>query len=203
MSEHFLLSSGHLSLSASSLRSTGLKPRLCHFQTYPRDSAWLRPCRVTSLSTTSSLLCTTPSCFLRYLGDWRETRFISQISRTAFGLWFLAITCQISREPCIKMDKFTTCKLFHTQRFSSGAQCSFIRTTISTGLLAFVMFLIPSAQDTFKTTFIVPNIMLMNIMACYVFRKTKFGIFPENGISTISVSQTLPLTFERTALTST
>ncbi|PPQ87208.1 hypothetical protein CVT25_014181, partial [Psilocybe cyanescens] len=68
-------------------------------------------------------------------------------------------------------------------------------TTISTGLLAFVMLFMTGVEVTYKTTFLVPNIMLMNIMACYVFRKTKFGIFAENGISTIN-PPTLPLAFD-------
>ncbi|PPQ94182.1 hypothetical protein CVT25_003819 [Psilocybe cyanescens] len=65
-------------------------------------------------------------------------------------------------------------------------------TTISTGLLAFVMLFMTSAEV--NTIFLLPNFMLMNIMACYVFRKTRFGIFPENGISTIN-PPTLPLAF--------
>ncbi|PPQ94179.1 hypothetical protein CVT25_003816 [Psilocybe cyanescens] len=69
-------------------------------------------------------------------------------------------------------------------------------TTISTGLLALVMLFIPGIQVTFRTSFVAPNIMLMNIMAGHVFRKTRFGIFPENGISTVNVTQTLPLTFD-------
>ncbi|KAH9476102.1 hypothetical protein JR316_0011672 [Psilocybe cubensis] len=67
-------------------------------------------------------------------------------------------------------------------------------TTITTGLLAFVMLFITSAEVTWKTTFLVPNMMLMNIMACHVFRKTKLGIFTESGVSTIN-PPTLPIAF--------
>ncbi|PPQ88824.1 hypothetical protein CVT25_009310 [Psilocybe cyanescens] len=65
-------------------------------------------------------------------------------------------------------------------------------TTISTGLLGIVMLFMTSTGV--NTTFLMPNFMLMNIMACYVFRKTRFGIFAENGLSTIK-PPTLPLAF--------
>ncbi|KAF8898046.1 hypothetical protein CPB84DRAFT_1681667 [Gymnopilus junonius] len=57
-------------------------------------------------------------------------------------------------------------------------------TTVTTSLLTVIMLYIPSVPVTYQTMFTVPNIVLMNIMACRVFRNTKFGIFNRGGVST-------------------
>ncbi|KDR73143.1 hypothetical protein GALMADRAFT_72738 [Galerina marginata CBS 339.88] len=57
-------------------------------------------------------------------------------------------------------------------------------TTVSTSLLTVIMLYVSSVPIAYRTMFTVPNIMLMNIMACRVFRNTKFGLFRENTIST-------------------
>ena len=47
--------------------------------------------------------------------------------------------------------------------------------TVGCNLLTVVIFYIDSLPGVYRTTFMVPNAMLMNIMACRVFRNTKFG----------------------------
>ncbi|KAF9553169.1 hypothetical protein CPC08DRAFT_728110 [Agrocybe pediades] len=46
-------------------------------------------------------------------------------------------------------------------------------TTITASLLAVIMMCTPSVPIGYRTMFIYPNIVLMNIMACRIFRKTK------------------------------
>ncbi|KAF9045140.1 hypothetical protein BJ165DRAFT_1475549 [Panaeolus papilionaceus] len=57
-------------------------------------------------------------------------------------------------------------------------------TTVTTNLVAVIMFYINVVPPTYRSMFTVPNVALMNIMACRVFRKTKFGVFREVTIST-------------------
>ncbi|KAF9567211.1 hypothetical protein CPC08DRAFT_617773, partial [Agrocybe pediades] len=49
-------------------------------------------------------------------------------------------------------------------------------TTVSTNLLTVIMLYAGSVPITYRTMFTVPNIALMNIMACRVFRNTKLGL---------------------------
>ncbi|KAF8154826.1 hypothetical protein B0H34DRAFT_718046 [Crassisporium funariophilum] len=57
-------------------------------------------------------------------------------------------------------------------------------TTVTTSLMTVIMLYIDSVPIAYRTMFTVPNIMLMNVMACRVFRNTKFGLFRETAIST-------------------
>jgi hypothetical protein len=57
-------------------------------------------------------------------------------------------------------------------------------TTVTTNLMTVIMLYVSSVPITYRTMFSVPNIALMNIMACRVFRNTKFGVFRETSIST-------------------
>jgi len=57
-------------------------------------------------------------------------------------------------------------------------------TTVTTSLMTVIMLYVSSVPITYRTMFTVPNIALMNIMACRVFRHTKFGMFRETSIST-------------------
>ncbi|KAF8154858.1 hypothetical protein B0H34DRAFT_718261 [Crassisporium funariophilum] len=56
-------------------------------------------------------------------------------------------------------------------------------STVTLNLLTVIMLYISSVPITYRTMFTVPNITLMNIMACRVFRNTKFGVFRETMIS--------------------
>jgi hypothetical protein len=47
--------------------------------------------------------------------------------------------------------------------------------TIGSNLLTVAMFSINSFPVVYRTMFMVPNTMLMNVMACRVFRNTRFG----------------------------
>ncbi|KIM36345.1 hypothetical protein M413DRAFT_31763 [Hebeloma cylindrosporum] len=63
--------------------------------------------------------------------------------------------------------------------------------TVGCNLLTVVMFYIKSLPGGYRTMFVVPNVMLMNIMACRVYRNTKFG--NQWVESTISI---IPITFQ-------
>ncbi|KAF9041330.1 hypothetical protein BJ165DRAFT_1406291 [Panaeolus papilionaceus] len=61
-------------------------------------------------------------------------------------------------------------------------------TTITTGLTSVIILFVPGIPSyILRTMLTVPNITLMNIMACRVFRKTKFGLFRETSISTTMI----------------
>lgn len=54
-----------------------------------------------------------------------------------------------------------------------------------------IMLYLPGVPVSYQTMFTVPNIMLMNIMACRVFRNTKFEVFRENTFSTTCLKPTI------------
>ncbi|KAF8912001.1 hypothetical protein CPB84DRAFT_1820711 [Gymnopilus junonius] len=53
-------------------------------------------------------------------------------------------------------------------------------TTVVFSLLTVIMLYIPGLPGAYRTMFTVPNLVVMNIMACRVFRNTKFGLFRES-----------------------
>ncbi|KAF9563106.1 hypothetical protein CPC08DRAFT_686956 [Agrocybe pediades] len=65
-------------------------------------------------------------------------------------------------------------------------------TTVTTNLMTVIMLFVKSVPVTYRTMFTVPNIMLMNVMACRVFRNTKFGLFRESSFSTTDFKSTSP-----------
>lgn len=53
------------------------------------------------------------------------------------------------------------------------------------------MLYVPGIPPVYRTMFTVPNIAIMNIMACRVFRNTRFGVIRNTEIlSTLKVSGT-------------
>ncbi|KAF9045136.1 hypothetical protein BJ165DRAFT_1611317 [Panaeolus papilionaceus] len=58
---------------------------------------------------------------------------------------------------------------------------------VATNLPTVIMFYLRAVPPTYRTMFSVPNLALMNIMACRVFRNTKFGVFNADSISTTMV----------------
>ncbi|KAF9044940.1 hypothetical protein BJ165DRAFT_1404214 [Panaeolus papilionaceus] len=60
----------------------------------------------------------------------------------------------------------------------------FYTATVSLTLLTVIMFFIDSVPPIYRLMFSIPNVALMNIMACRVFRNTKFGLTQDNLIST-------------------
>jgi hypothetical protein len=56
-------------------------------------------------------------------------------------------------------------------------------TSVSSFLVTVLVFYAESIPVTYRTMFTVPNIAVMNIMACRVFRNAKFGLY-KSGIST-------------------
>lgn len=69
---------------------------------------------------------------------------------------------------------------------------------MTTSIMTVIMLYISAVPVAYRTMFTVPNIVLMNIMACRVFRNTKFGHFRESEISTNGMS-TLGIDNKRTA----
>ncbi|CAA7262454.1 unnamed protein product [Cyclocybe aegerita] len=77
-------------------------------------------------------------------------------------------------------------------------------TTVSTNLVTFIVFFIPFIPPAYRTMFSVPNVMLMNAMACRVYKRTKFGLYRESadsvGLDDLHLSSkngavSIPLTF--------
>ncbi|KDR72366.1 hypothetical protein GALMADRAFT_229145 [Galerina marginata CBS 339.88] len=57
-------------------------------------------------------------------------------------------------------------------------------TSLSTNLLIVIMLYVSSEPITYRTMLPAPNNVLINALACHVFRKTKFGIFREKMVPT-------------------
>ena len=58
-------------------------------------------------------------------------------------------------------------------------------------LVSAIMLLNPSIPGYLRTIFIAPNVTLMNIMACRVYRDTVFGFYREADISSSFISMEL------------
>jgi len=76
------------------------------------------------------------------------------------------------------LNQLTSCSFFH-------------RTTVTINLVAVIMLFNQSVPTILRTVFWVPNVLMVNIMACRVFRNTIFGNFRENEISTSLISKEL------------
>jgi len=64
-------------------------------------------------------------------------------------------------------------------------------TTVTINLVAVIMLFNHSVPTILRTVFWIPNVLLVNIMACRVFRNTIFGKFRETEIATSLVSKEL------------
>ncbi|KAF8810290.1 hypothetical protein BYT27DRAFT_7186756 [Phlegmacium glaucopus] len=60
---------------------------------------------------------------------------------------------------------------------------------VTVNVLTVIMFFDQSIPDSLRTVFMVPNVVLTNIMACRVFRNTIFGSVRESQISTSFVAR--------------
>ena len=69
--------------------------------------------------------------------------------------------------------------------------CFFHRTTVTINLIAVIMLFNQSVPTILRTVFWVPNVLMVNIMACRVFRNTIFGRFRETEIATSLISREL------------
>ncbi|KAF9045139.1 hypothetical protein BJ165DRAFT_1602816 [Panaeolus papilionaceus] len=112
-------------------------------------------------------------------------------------LVFLAISWRLLMNARVELDLHKGVKTFvfgdYLPAFSKAifqdGQAYYL-TTVTTNLVAVIMFWITAVPPTYRSMFTIPNIALMNIMACRVFRKTKFGIFRETAISTSHIIST-------------
>jgi len=64
-------------------------------------------------------------------------------------------------------------------------------TTVTINLLAVIMLFNQTVPTILRTVFWVPNVLVVNIMACRVFRNTIFGRFRETEIATSLISKQL------------
>ncbi|KAF9043104.1 hypothetical protein BJ165DRAFT_1529223 [Panaeolus papilionaceus] len=60
-----------------------------------------------------------------------------------------------------------------------GGQAYYL-TTVTSSLLTVIMLEVDAVPPVFRSMFTVSNVMLMNIMACRVYRNTKFGLFGDD-----------------------
>ncbi|KAF9040041.1 hypothetical protein BJ165DRAFT_1351094 [Panaeolus papilionaceus] len=63
-------------------------------------------------------------------------------------------------------------------------QVYYLTTTVFITLTSVITLYIPDVPPSYRAMFSPPNVAVMNIMACRVFRNTKFGIYRENQIAT-------------------
>lgn len=60
-----------------------------------------------------------------------------------------------------------------------------LRTTVTSNLVTLIMMCIKPVPEAYRTMFTGPNVLIMNIMACRVFRNIRFGNFAENTMQSI------------------
>ncbi|TFK19029.1 hypothetical protein FA15DRAFT_660246 [Coprinopsis marcescibilis] len=82
---------------------------------------------------------------------------------------------------------------------------TYYMVTVFSNLLTVVMIYMTSLPATYRTIFSAPNIMLINVMACRVFRHTKFGVFKQSTFTNSTMLATdvrnasvLPVNFRQT-----
>jgi len=109
-----------------------------------------------------------------------------RISRLDSGSLLLGNICLVFPGRYCKMDKPTICTFLYFQIARFLHFCS-SRTIVTTSLLTVIMLYVDAVPVVYRTMFTVPNIVLMNVMACRVFRHTKFGLLRECEISTSSL----------------
>ncbi|CAA7269174.1 unnamed protein product [Cyclocybe aegerita] len=68
-------------------------------------------------------------------------------------------------------------------------------TTVTTNLMVAVVFHFPSVPAVYQSLLVIPNVTLMNIMACRVYRRTKQTRYKDAGILSGNVLSSQPLSF--------
>ncbi|KAF9527236.1 hypothetical protein CPB83DRAFT_769032 [Crepidotus variabilis] len=74
-------------------------------------------------------------------------------------------------------------------------------TIISLNLVVIVLFFTESVPIVYRSFFGVPNVVLMNVMACYVYRKIRFGVYRETttlGLGNTTLGKSIPVSGGRT-----
>lgn len=77
--------------------------------------------------------------------------------------------------------------------FAGRAHVILTRLTVGSNLLTVMFFYIRSLRGTYQTMLTGPNVVLTNIMACYVFRKLKLGLFEDDSISSSFIMSQIAL----------
>ncbi|KJA22769.1 hypothetical protein HYPSUDRAFT_638112 [Hypholoma sublateritium FD-334 SS-4] len=66
-------------------------------------------------------------------------------------------------------------------------------TTLLGGTVVFVLILVPGIPIFLQLAWLSPNVALVNIMACRVYRRTRMGMIRESEISTSAIGRAIPL----------
>lgn len=70
------------------------------------------------------------------------------------------------------------------------------RIAVSMNLLSLIMLYVPNLPTTYRTMFTETNLAITNSIACYVFRKTKFGFIKDSRLAS-TTGVTMSLSFLR------
>ncbi|KAF8961492.1 hypothetical protein BDZ97DRAFT_1828505, partial [Flammula alnicola] len=142
----------------------------------------------TGLGTVGGNIGTTKYCWYTSVKSYVSTGFIIPLVHDT--LIFIAISWRLMENAHVDHNfkkGFMTLLLGHYLPAFSRVMLQdgqmYYLTSLTTGLLSVILLFIP-ASPAYKILFTLPNVVLMHIMACRVFRNTKFGRFKEASIST-------------------
>lgn len=133
---------------------------------------------------------TTHSFLSRFLGAWFRMRAWKEISKRTFRLPCSENIYQHSAKGCFWTVSDTICT-YSSALTRTGAVTNLLfnfRITLISNLVTVIMVFDTSVPIPMRSMCATPNIVLTNIMACRVYRRTRAGLFRESEISTTAVS---------------
>ena len=132
--------------------------------------------------------CMIPSFSSLYLGvclEWLTKRWAS---KGIWKPWFLEKAFRHSRRVYWWMGSSITCKIFFwIQEHLLTDASSFFRISVVVGLIAFILMFTPEIPLRLRPLANGPYVVVVNIMACRVFRRTRTGMIRESQLSTTTI----------------
>ncbi|KAH9475853.1 hypothetical protein JR316_0011413 [Psilocybe cubensis] len=137
---------------------------------------------MTTQGDTAGQIGSTKSCVNEHFKEYVTGSAIAPLVNDT--LVFLAISWRLMQNSLLGNDrKFCIRAMILGKRMPSFSRALlkdgqvYYLTTVSTNLLTLILMLIHPVPEAYRTMLAGPNIMLMNVMACRVYRKTKLGLF--------------------------
>lgn len=102
-----------------------------------------------------------------------------RMSHSKMGLrsWFLENTSLHFQERFWRTDKHIICENLQSSFFATYYYSQLHSTTVGLNLAVIIMFNTPNIPEVYCNLLVVPDVALVNIMACIVHRNICFGTF--------------------------
>ncbi|PPQ65077.1 hypothetical protein CVT24_003031 [Panaeolus cyanescens] len=155
----------------------------------------LASCLTFVFGTSASNIGATQYCIISRLEDYVASSAIIPLiyDTLVFGAitWRLTLDTHVGFDhlqaqgsPNTKLTDIVSGKFLpaFTRAILQDGQVYYLITNVVVCLTTVVILYIPDLSKIYRTMFASPDLTLMNIMACRVFRNTKFGLFRETSV---------------------